>query len=92
MKKTLRGRPRLNLELTQILEAVRRHGQVVAAARELHCSDAYIHVRLKRAGFTLAEVLQAPGGIEDQWATTPALRRTAGARTVTTARLRAFQP
>ncbi len=60
MKNTLRGRPRLNLELAHILEAVRRHGQVVAAGRELRCSDAYIHVRLKQAGLTLAEVLDAP--------------------------------
>lgn len=61
MKKTLRGRSRLNLDLAHILEAVRRHRQVVAAARELRCSDAYIHVRLKGAGLTLAEVLEAPG-------------------------------
>ncbi len=60
MRKTLRGRPRLNLELAHILEAVRRHGQVVAAAHELRCSDAYIHVRLKQAGLTLAEVSDAP--------------------------------
>ena len=60
MEKTLRGRPRLNLELTQVLEAVRRHRQVVAAGRELGCSDAYIHVRTKRAGLTLTEVLAAP--------------------------------
>ncbi len=43
MEKTMRGRPRLNLDLEQILEAVRRNRQVVAAARELGCSDAYIH-------------------------------------------------
>ena len=60
MEKTMQGRPRLNLELTRILETVRRHGQIVAAAHELKCSDAYIHVRLKRAGLTLAEVLDAP--------------------------------
>jgi hypothetical protein len=60
MNKTLRGRPRLNLDLAQILEAVRRHRQVVAAARELRCSDAYIHVRLKRAELTLVKVLEAP--------------------------------
>ena len=60
MRKTLRGRPRLNLEMAKILEAVRRHGQVVAAAHELGCSDAYIHVRLKQAGLTLGEVLNAP--------------------------------
>lgn len=61
MQKTLRGRPRLGLELPKILEAVRRHRQVVAAARELGCSDAYIHVRFKGAGLTLAQVLEAPG-------------------------------
>ena len=60
MRKTFRGRPKLNLELPAILEAVRRHGQVMAAARELGCSDAYIHVRLKRVELTLADVLEAP--------------------------------
>ena len=60
MKNKLRGRPGLNLALPQILEAVRRHRQVVAAARELGCSDAYIHVRLRQAGLTLAGVLNAP--------------------------------
>ena len=60
MKTTLRGRPRLDLELLAILEAVHRHRQVMAAARELGCSDAYIHVRFKRAGVTLLEVLEAP--------------------------------
>ena len=59
MKTTLRGRLRLNIELPQIPEAVRRHGQVMAAATELRCSDAYIHVRFKRAGLTLREVLNA---------------------------------
>ena len=33
--------------------------QVMAAARELDCSDAYIHVRFKRAGLTLKKVLDA---------------------------------
>ncbi len=61
MKKSLRGRPRLNLALPQILKAVRRHGQVVAAARELGCSDAYIHVRFKQVGLTLGQVLDASG-------------------------------
>ncbi len=59
MVKTLRGRPRLDLELSQILEVVRHHAQIVAAARELGCSDSYIHVRLRQAGLTLAEVLEA---------------------------------
>ena len=59
MKRTLRGRPRLDLALRDILEAVRRHGQVVAAAAELGCSDAYIHVRMKAVGLTLRDVLEA---------------------------------
>ncbi len=60
MKPTLRGRPRLDLDLRAILEAVRRHRQVVAAARDLGCSDAYIHVRLKKVGLSLRVVLEAP--------------------------------
>ena len=59
MKQTLRGRPRLNLDLLQILNAVRRHRQVVAAATELGCSDAYVHVRLKGVGLNLRRVLEA---------------------------------
>ncbi len=60
MGRSLRGRPRLNLKLDQIILAVRRHQQIMAAARELGCSDAYIHVRLKGVGLTLAQVLEAP--------------------------------
>ena len=60
MKTTLRGRPRLDLDLLAILEAVRRHRQVIAAARDLGCSDTYIHVRLKKVGLNLKEVLEAP--------------------------------
>ena len=60
MKTTLRGRPRLDLDLMAILEAVRRHCQVMAAARDLGCSDAYIHVRLKKDGLSLRVVLEAP--------------------------------
>jgi hypothetical protein len=32
----------------------------MAAARELGCSDAYIHVRFRRCGLTLRQVLDAP--------------------------------
>ena len=59
MNSTLRGRPALNLKLSDILSCVRRHGKVLTAARELHCSDSYIHVRLKRAGLSLRDVLEA---------------------------------
>ncbi len=49
----------MNIPLREILEVVRRHQNVMAAARELGCSDAYIHVRFKKAGVTLREVLEA---------------------------------
>ncbi len=57
MKNTLRGRPRLDLDLDVIIEAVRRHGKVLRAATELGCSDAYIHQRFKEAGLTLQTLL-----------------------------------
>jgi hypothetical protein len=60
MRKTLRGRPALSIPLGRIMEAVRRHGQVVAAARELGCSGAYVHKRFRAAGISLAEVLEGP--------------------------------
>lgn len=56
MSRTLRGRPPLNIPPSQIFEAVRRRRNVMAAARELGCSDSYIHVKFKEAGLTLAEV------------------------------------
>ena len=59
MKNELRGRPRLPLTMCQVLEAVYRHGQIVAAGRELRCSGAYIHARLGEQGLTLAMVLDA---------------------------------
>ena len=59
MRTTLRGRPRLDLDLLAILEAVRRRRQVMAAATEVGCSDAYIHVRLKKVGLSLRMVLDA---------------------------------
>jgi hypothetical protein len=60
MRETLRGRPALNIPLRRIIRAVRRHRQVVAGARELRCSDGYIHKRFRQAGLTLAEVLESP--------------------------------
>ena len=59
-EKTLRGRPRLNIGLPEIVEAVRRHGYVMRAAKELGCSDSYIHVKFREVGLTLAKVLDAP--------------------------------
>ncbi len=53
------GRPRLNISLREIVRAVRRHGKIVAAAREVGCSPAYIHMQLKRSGLSLGVVLEA---------------------------------
>jgi len=59
VSKSLRGRPALAIGLTDILGAVRRHGQVTGAARELNCSPSYIHSRLKAAGLMLGQVLES---------------------------------
>jgi predicted nicotinamide N-methyase len=59
VRKSLRGRPRLDIEMGLILMAVRERQKVTTAARELDCSPAYIHARLRAAGLTLAEVLEA---------------------------------
>lgn len=56
--KTLRGQPRLNIALNQILETVQRHRQIVSAARELGCSQAYVHARMNEVGLTLRDVLE----------------------------------
>ena len=47
------GRPELDIVLIQILESVRRHRKVTAAALELGWSDAYIRVSFRGAGLTL---------------------------------------
>ena len=60
MQKTLRGRPPLNIPPERIVQAVRQHRQVVAAARALGCSPAYVHKRLKAVKLTLAQVLEVP--------------------------------
>jgi AraC-like DNA-binding protein len=59
MGETLRGRPRLGIPLERIIQTVQRHGQVMAAARELRCSDSYIHQQFKMAGLSLTHVLEA---------------------------------
>ena len=60
MNKQLRGRPRLPLTVPQVLDAVRKHGKVTAAGRELGCSGGYIYARFNELGLTLAQVLNAP--------------------------------
>ena len=58
MERAMRGRPRLNLDLEDVLAAVRIQRQVVGAARQLGCSPAYVHARLKGTGITLGELLE----------------------------------
>ena len=41
------GRPRLNISLKKVIEALNRHGSVGPAAEELGCSQAYIFGILK---------------------------------------------
>ena len=57
MKGTLRGRPRLNLKLEDMLKVVRHHHQVMEAARHLGRSPSYLHARLKEVGISLRELL-----------------------------------
>ena len=59
MGKTLRGRPRLNIDLRTIVQTVFRHRQIVAAGREIRCSPAYVHAALRNAGLGLADILEA---------------------------------
>jgi molybdenum-dependent DNA-binding transcriptional regulator ModE len=59
MSRETRGRPRLGIASLDIVMAIRSHGQIVAAARELGCSPAYVHARLKFLGITMAQVLEA---------------------------------
>ena len=57
MKAPSRGRPRLNIPLNEILEAVRASGNQSQAATSLSCSEAYVRARLRLAGLSLAQVL-----------------------------------
>ena len=63
----LRGRPRLDIDMREILETIRKQdkGHIMPAAQELterglRCSDRYIRARLTAAGLTLQDVLDAP--------------------------------
>ena len=67
MIKTMRGRPRLNIPLDDILAAIRETGYVLRAARKLGCSDAYIHQRLKEVGLSLREVLKPDDEIKSMY-------------------------
>ncbi len=58
MPETLRGRSRMGIDFGRIIEAMQRHRQVVAAARKLKSSNAYIHQRLKAMGLSLRDILE----------------------------------
>lgn len=53
------GRKRLNIPLKNVLESLRAHHNVVAAATELGCSEAYIFGVLKANGLKLKDVSSA---------------------------------
>ncbi len=52
------GRKRLNIPLKNVCEALRAHQNIVAAARELGCSPAYISGVLKANGLKLKDVVR----------------------------------
>ena len=52
------GRKRLNIPLKNICEALRSGGNVVAAARELHCSQGYIFNVLKPHGLKPRDIIE----------------------------------
>lgn len=51
------GRKRLNIPLKNILESLRGHRSVIAAAQELNCSQGYIFGVLKTNGLRLKDVI-----------------------------------
>jgi hypothetical protein len=51
------GRKPLNIPLKNILEELRRHRSVKAAAHELNCSQGYIFNALKAHGIRLKDVI-----------------------------------
>jgi len=54
------GRPRLNIPLKIICEALETHRSLAAAAQELGCSRAYIFRALKINGLRLKDVITPP--------------------------------
>ena len=59
MSTPLKGRPRLNISLASIIEAVRAHGNQSWAAADLGCSEASVRKQIRLAGLDLAQVLDA---------------------------------
>jgi len=51
------GRPRLNMPVKKICDALRLHHSVTAAARELGCSRGYIYKVLKESGLKAEDLV-----------------------------------
>lgn len=51
------GRPRLKIAVNKVYDALQRHRNLVTAAKELGCSQAYIYKVLKTYGLTVQEVI-----------------------------------
>lgn len=51
------GRKRLNIPLKIVYESLQAHHSVVEAAKELHCSEAYIFKALKDNGLKLKNII-----------------------------------
>ncbi len=52
------GRPRLEIAVNKVYDALQRHHSLVTAAKELKCSQAYIYKILKNEGQTVRNVLK----------------------------------
>ena len=61
MRTPLRGRPKLDIPLEEILVAVRATGNQTHAAANLGCSEASVRKQIKQAGLTLEQVLASEG-------------------------------
>ena len=57
------GRKRLNIPLKNVCESLQAHHNVVAAAQELNCSEAYIFGVLKANGLRLKDVIKGQGNV-----------------------------
>lgn len=51
------GRKPLNIPLINVCDTLRAHSSVVAAAKEIGCSEAYIYKALKANGLNLKDVI-----------------------------------
>ena len=52
------GRKRLNIPLKNVCEALQAHHNIVAAAKELDCSQGYIFGVLKSNGLKMKDVIE----------------------------------